>query len=83
MTAWIEIVDPDDGDQRLSELYAAMVDPESGTVDNILQLHSLHPEGLAAHWALYRAVMTPTATVSRRDREMIAVAVSAINDCHY
>jgi alkylhydroperoxidase family enzyme len=52
-------------------------------VDNVLKIHSLHPEGLHAHFAVYGAAMKGTATLPKADREMIAVVVSRINDCHY
>ncbi len=81
--AWIESVDEADADGRLAELYARMVDPRSGRVDNVLKVHALHPDGLAAHWALYRASMRGTRSLRTADREAIAVVVSALNGCHY
>jgi alkylhydroperoxidase family enzyme len=81
--AWIETVDEAAAEGRLAELYARVADPESGRVDHVLKVHSLHPEGLAAHFAVYRAAMRPTRTLSQVDRELIAVVVSARNGCHY
>lgn len=81
--AWIEVIDAEDADGRLAELYAPMVDPAYERVDNILQIHSLHPEGMRTHWELYREVMSGTWTLPKVDREMIAMVVSVINDCHY
>ena len=81
--AWIEVVDERDASARLPDLYGPMVDPVYGRVDNILQIHSLHPEGMRAHWGLYGEVMTGTPTLPKVDRELIALVVSAINDCHY
>ena len=81
--AWIEIVDEPDAEGRLRELYARMVDPASGRVDTILRIHSLHPEGLRTHYELYREVMSGTKTLRKVDREMIALVVSVINECHY
>ena len=52
-------------------------------VDNILKIHSLHPEGLAGHMELYSAVMKGSPTLRKVDREMIAVVVSTLNQCHY
>ena len=77
------MVDEPDATGRLRELYARMVDPEYGRVDNILRIHSLHPEGLRTHYELYREVMTGTKTLRKVDREMIALVVSVINECHY
>lgn len=50
---------------------------------NILASHSLNPEALAAHVRLYRTIMFGDSPLTRTEREAIAVAVSAANDCHY
>lgn len=81
--AWIRTIDPDDAEGRLAELYRTLVDPVTGGVDHIMTIHSLSPNGLAAHAALYRHVMRGTATLPRVDREMIALVVSRTNGCHY
>jgi alkylhydroperoxidase family enzyme len=81
--AWIEVIDERNAGGRLADLYAPMADPAYSGVDNILQIHSLHPEGMRTHWELYREVMTGTPTLRKVDREMIALVVSVINDCHY
>jgi alkylhydroperoxidase family enzyme len=81
--AWIEVTDEPEARGELLELYRAMVDPESSRVDNILKIHSLHPKGLRAHFDLYRAVMTSTATLLKVEREIIALVVSGLNGCHY
>lgn len=81
--AWIETVPEVDADARLGALYEEMVDPGSRRVDNILTIHSLHPEGLAGHHSVYKAVMTGSRTLRKVEREMIALVVSCINNCHY
>lgn len=81
--AWIETVPVDRADERLARLYERVRDPVSGGVDHIMQVHSLYPEGLSAHFELYRAVMRGTPGLPRVDREMIAVVVSRLNECHY
>ena len=81
--AWIEIIDELGASGRLRELYEGVIDPEYGRVDTILRIHSLHPEGLRTHYELYREVMTGTPTLRKVDREMIALVVSVINECHY
>lgn len=81
--AFIETIDEDDADEALARLYAAMADPLSRRVDNILKVHSLHPAGLSAHFALYQAVMRGTAGLPKVDRELIALVVSGLNGCHY
>lgn len=81
--AWINVVDERQADGTLAQLYGRMVDPAYGRVDNILQAHSLHPQGLRSHFDLYREVMKGTATLPKVDREMIALVVSLVNQCHY
>jgi alkylhydroperoxidase family enzyme len=81
--SWIETVDEGEADGRLAELYGALVDPQSGRVDNVLKVHSLHPDGLEAHWHLYRSAMRGTKGLRKVEREMIAVVVSGLNGCHY
>lgn len=80
---WIDTIGPDEANEELEQLYRQVLDPRTGELDNIMRVHSLHPQGLAAHQALYSAVMRPTATLRRAEREMIALVVSRINECHY
>ena len=80
---WIDTIAPDDADDELAELYRQVADPVTGQLDNIMRVHSLHPRGLAAHQAVYGAVMRPTPSLRRAEREMIALVVSQINQCHY
>lgn len=51
--------------------------------DNIVQVHSIHPAVMRAHLQLYRAVMHGPGPLSRREREILAVRVSGLNDCPY
>jgi len=81
--AWIDTIDEEDAAGRLRGLYERMKDPGSGRVDNVLLVHSLHPDGLEAHWAVYRSAMRGTAGLSAAEREMIAVVVSERNGCRY
>lgn len=81
--AWIEVIDEQHAGGELADLYDVVIDPKFGRVDHIMSIHSLHPKGLQTHWDLYREVMTGTPTLRKVDREMIALVVSAANDCHY
>lgn len=60
--------------------------PESERVpdpDNIIQIHAVHPKVMRAHYELYLELMHRPGPLERRQREMIAVHVSALNRCHY
>lgn len=81
--AWIDTIEEDAASGELAALYQGLLDPDTGAVDNIMKIHSLHPRGLAAHEALYRAVMAGTQGLRRVDRELIAFQVSKLNGCHY
>jgi alkylhydroperoxidase family enzyme len=52
-------------------------------VDHILKIHSLNPESLEGHHRYYDHIMRGPSGLSRAEREMIAVVVSAANDCFY
>lgn len=81
--AWIRVIPENEARGRLAELYRANTDHRYGVVDNILKVHSIRPQTLADHSALYRTTMFGDSGLSRAEREMIAVVVSSINGCHY
>lgn len=81
--AWIEIIPEEQADGLLKELYDKERDKKLNIVDNILQIHSLHPDSLRAHLDLYHTVMHGKSGLSLAEREMIAVLVSGINKCKY
>lgn len=63
-------------------LYARYADAR-GNLDNILRVHSLDPPSMEHHYGLYKHLMAGPSPLSRVQREMIAVVVSAENDCFY
>lgn len=79
---WIKTISPPEASGDLLEQYHRMHDP-SGNVANILQVHSLNPAALRAHFDLYRTLMFARSELSRAQREMVAVVVSKTNGCHY
>ena len=80
--ARIDTINERDADGSLKDQYAKLKDSR-GSVDNILKIHSLNPESLDTHVRLYKTIMYGKSPISRVDREMIAVLVSSINQCHY
>ena len=80
--AWIKTIDEAEADGALKHIYEEQR-REAGAVANILKIHSLAPEVLSAHLAIYHAALHAPGELSRAQREMIAVAVSAANGCHY
>lgn len=80
--AWINVIKEDEARGKLREFYDAHKTAD-GSVDNILKIHSLNPSSLESHHAFYRTLMYGKSDLSRAQREMIAVVVSAVNQCHY
>lgn len=80
--AWIEVISEQEAQGKLKELYDSYKEP-SGTVDNILKIHSLDAKSLEYHYELYAHLMRGRSDLSRAQREMIAVVVSTINRCRY
>ena len=81
--AWINVIPEEEADGELKSLYEQEFDSEKQGTDNILAVHSLNPPTLRAHADLYHTVMHAKSPLSRSEREMVAVVVSAINHCHY
>ena len=80
--AWIREILPENADDDLAEVYGRVAEPD-GTVDHILRGHSLPPQLLADPFELYITAMKGSSPLSRAQREMIAVVVSTLNECHY
>ncbi len=51
--------------------------------DNIIQIHGVHPAVMHQHYALYRELMHGPGSLSRWQRELLGVRVSALNGCRY
>ncbi len=79
---WIEHVSEDRAEGFVARIYRG-IRRSWGGVDNVIKVHSLHPEALRALMIFYQGVMHGDGELSLQQREMIAVTVSAINDCHY
>ena len=83
MIAWIQTIPPDEATGALASAYADAVTPH-GTVDNVMQAHSLRPHTMQGHMALYRAVLHhPENTMPLWFLEAIGVFTSLLNECEY
>ena len=51
--------------------------------DSIVMSHSLIPPAMKHSFAAYGALLSSELDLLRREHEMIATVVSAINRCHY
>ena len=51
--------------------------------DNIIQIHRIHSTVMRQHYDLYLELMHRAGPLTHRQREALAVRVSALNGCHY
>ncbi|MDD5779220.1 MAG: peroxidase-related enzyme [Candidatus Thermoplasmatota archaeon] len=80
--AWIRTIGDEEATGHVKSLYQKIVG-QRGKLSNIMRVHSLCPEALAAHLELYQVLMFESDTLTREEREAIAVVVSAANGCQY
>lgn len=80
--SFIRIIPSDEADPALRRAYDT-VQQRRGAVANIIGIHSVHPEVMTAHVALYEEIMFSRSELTRAERETVAVAVSSVNDCFY
>lgn len=79
---WIRTIGVAEATGRLARTYDAAV-ARAGRVFGIVRAMSLSPPTLDASMQLYQRIMYAPEGLSRRQREMLATAVSAANECHY
>ena len=80
--AWIKVVPEIEGSAELKAAYDYAAGSR-GRVANILSIHSVSPKAMLAHLQHYRELMFGESELTRAEREMLAVAVSSANGCHY
>ncbi len=80
--AWIPIIQEDKAEAELKDWYDKLSEPWGG-VENIMKIHSLNVNSLKSHYELYLTAKKGTKDLSYIQREMIAVIVSKVNQCHY
>ncbi len=78
----IQIQQPEQATGRLREIYNE-IEKQRGQVAEVLKIQSLRPESILKHMELYMEIMFSRSELSRAQREMIAVVVSAANNCSY
>lgn len=82
---YIKTIPPSQASGRLKQIYYAGSGPslERGKVSAIRQVQSLNVEALDGWRRLDFAIMRGESGLTRRQREMIATVVSAVNRCSY
>jgi alkylhydroperoxidase family enzyme len=80
---WIDAPHEDDWGPEFDSLRRKVTDPAHDRVDWIMRIHALDAGSMTAHDVMYRQAMKGTKTLRKVEREMIALAVSQVNECHY
>jgi len=80
--AYIETIDESQAQGDLAALYRRVANPD-GTVDDVMKVHSLNPDGLRAHFDLYISAMHRPSPLSKAERELVGAVVSRLNGCEY
>ena len=94
---WIPVIPFQQAEGELQKAYQdvyALYPPEygvevdavrrgDGSADSIVAAHSLIPQALRHSMSAYGAMLSPELPLTRRQHEMIATVVSALNGCFY
>jgi len=76
------VPDPDSLDADLQTIWRKCMD-KLGFVPNVYSAYSLKPQRLRHFMAMYNEIMLSESGLSKLEREMVAVVVSAANRCYY
>lgn len=80
--ARIKVIEYEDANSELKPVYDDLI-AKRGKLSEVLKVQSLHPTSIKSHMAFYMDIMFSKTSVSRAEKEMIAVVVSAANGCVY
>jgi uncharacterized peroxidase-related enzyme len=80
--AFIDVIPYEQATGRLKEVYDQII-AKRKKLAAVHMVQSLNPESIMAHMELYLSVMFAQSPLTRSQREMIAVVVSAANGCEY
>ncbi len=94
---WIKVIPPLEAGPELRACYEAVyalyppeyagevpaVQNPDGSADSIVASHSLIPQALRHAMAAYGVLLDPSLPLTRRQHEMVATVVSALNRCFY
>ncbi|GAB4448623.1 MAG: peroxidase-related enzyme [Bacteroidia bacterium] len=80
--SYIKIIQPEEATGRLKEIYDNILS-KRGKIAEVHKIQSLRPESILKHIDLYIEIMFSKSELTRAEREMMAVVVSATNQCEY
>jgi uncharacterized peroxidase-related enzyme len=80
--SWLSVPTDDEVPGEIKELWQKPLE-KLGFVPNVLRVLALRPDHLLRWWSYYDELMRGESGLTKAQREMIAVVVSAQNRCHY
>lgn len=80
--AYIKVIDYQESSGELREIYDGLK-ASRGKLADVHKIQSLNPPTVLSHMKLYQDVMFGHSPLQRYQREMLAVVVSAANQCDY
>jgi uncharacterized peroxidase-related enzyme len=80
--SWLRVPNEDEVSDEVKELWARPL-AKLGFVPHVLRIMALRPGLLLGWWQFYDELMRGESGLTKEQREMIAVVVSAQNRCHY
>ena len=81
--AWIEMLTDEQASDDVRKIFNKARTPH-GTLDNVMRVHSLRPQTMLGHLALYQSVLhSKDLTLPMWFLEVIACYVSLLNQCNY
>ena len=80
--ARIRVIDEAEATGELREVYLELTGSR-GKLAEVHKIGSLNPQSIRDHMALYMTTMFARSPLSRAEREMMGVVVSATNGCRY
>ena len=82
-SAWIKMLTDEQVSEDVKQIFNKARTPH-GTLDNVMRVHSLRPDTMLGHIALYRSVLhSKDLTLPIWFLEVVACYVSLINHCDY
>ena len=80
--AWLRVPNEDEVPAEVKKLWEKPLE-RLGFVPNVLRVFALRPQHLLRWWSYYDELLRGESGLTKAQREMIAVVVSATNRCHY
>ena len=78
----IKVIPFEEATGKLKDIYDDLI-KKRGKLAAVHTIQSLNPDSIIAHIELYMTIMFSQSPLTRTQREMVAVVVSAANGCEY